>query len=89
MKRERTQQKRTKQTLAIANYTSVHNVRQTTAENNQSVEYKMDIKIIENIKKDNLSEGTLRLTTRLKELAKPRDYRFTQGQWKKYAPSRA
>ena len=49
----------------------------------------MDIKTIESIKKDDPSEETLRLTTRWKEITKPGDYRLTQGQWKKYNPSRA
>ena len=49
----------------------------------------MVIKIIECIEKDDPSEETLRLTKRWKEITKPGDYRFTQGQWKKYNPSRA
>ena len=49
----------------------------------------MDIKTIECIEIDDPSEETLRLTTRWKEITKPGDYRFTQGQWKKYNPSRA
>ena len=49
----------------------------------------MDIKTIESIEKDDPSEETLRLTTRWKEIAKPGDYRFTQGEWKQYNPSRA
>ena len=48
----------------------------------------MDIKTIEWIEKDDPSEETLRLT-RWKEITKPGDYSFTQGQWKKYNPSRA
>ena len=68
---------------------SVHKVRHTTAENNQTVENKMDIIIIESIEKDDPSEDNIRLTTRWKEIVKPGDYRFTQGQWRKYAPSRA
>ena len=64
-------------------------VRSNTADTNQTVQNRMDIKTIECIEKDYLSEETLRLTTRWKEITKPGDYRFTQGQWKKYNPSRA
>ena len=42
----------------------------------------MDIETIECIEKDDPSEKTMRLTTRWKEITKPGDYRFTQGQWK-------
>ena len=45
----------------------------------------MDVKMIQSIKKEN-KKGTLRLTTRWKEITKPGDYRFTQGQWQKYTP---
>ena len=64
-------------------------VRSNTADTNQTVQNRMDIKTIESIEKDDPSEETLRLTTRWKEITKPGDYRFTQGQWKKYNPSRA
>ena len=67
--------------MAIANTQSVHKVRQ-----NQAVENEMDIKIFESFEKDDPSEDTLRLTTRWKEIVKPGDYQFTQGQWKMYAP---
>ena len=49
----------------------------------------MDIKFIDSFEKDDPSADTLRLTTRWKEIVKPGDFRFTQGQWKKYAHSRA
>ena len=48
----------------------------------------MDIKTIGSIEKDDPSEDTLRLTSRWREITKPGDYRFTQGQWRKYAPPR-
>ena len=48
----------------------------------------MDIKTIESIEKDDPSEDTLRLTRRWRENTKPGDYRFTQRQWRKYAPPR-
>ena len=48
----------------------------------------MDIKTIESIEKDHPSEDTLRLTSRWREITKPGDYRFTQGQWRKSAPPR-
>ena len=64
-------------------------VRSNTADTGQTVQNRMDIKTIESIEKDDPSEETLRLTTRWKEMTKPGDYRFTQGQWKKYNPSRA
>ena len=48
----------------------------------------MDIKTIESIEKDDPSEDTLRLTSRWREITKRGDYRFTQGQWRKYAPPR-
>ena len=64
-------------------------VRSNTADTNQTVQNRMDIKTIESIEKDDPSEETLRLTTRWREITKPGDYRFTQGQWKKYNPSRA
>ena len=53
--------------------TTQSEVRQTTAENNQAVQTKMDIKTIEGIEKDDPSEDTLRLTTRWKEIVKPGD----------------
>ena len=62
-------------------------VRSNTADTNKTVQNRMDIKTIEYIEKDNPSEETLRLTTRWKEITKPGNYRFTQGQWKKYNPS--
>ena len=48
----------------------------------------MDNKTIENIENDYPSEDTLRLTTKRKEITKPGDYRFTQGQFRKYTPLR-
>ena len=48
----------------------------------------MDIKTIESIEKDDQSEETLRLTSRWREITRPGDYRFTKGQWRKYAPPR-
>ena len=48
----------------------------------------MDIKTIESIEKDDPSEDTLRLTSRWREITEPGDYRFTKGQWRKYAPPR-
>ena len=48
----------------------------------------MDIKTIESIEKDDHSEDTLRLTSRWKEVTRPGDYRFIQGQWRKHAPPR-
>ena len=56
-------------------------VRSDTADTNQTVQNRMDIKTIECIEKDDTSEETLRLTTKWKEITKPGDYRFTQGQW--------
>ena len=67
----------------------VHKVLETTAENNQAIKNKMDIEIFDIVEKNDPSNDTLRLTTRWKEIVKPGDYRFTQGQWKKYALSRA
>ena len=49
----------------------------------QSQSNKMDPKTVETIKKEDPSNETLKLTTRWKEIAKPGDYRYTQGQWKK------
>ena len=48
----------------------------------------MDIDTIESIEKDDPSEDKLRLTSRWRENTKPGDSRFTQGQWRKYAPPR-
>ena len=48
----------------------------------------MDLKTIEMIEKQDPSEETLKLTTRLREIPKPGDYRYTQGQWKRYNPPR-
>ena len=44
----------------------------------------MDLKNIEIIEKHYTSEKTLKLTTRWREITKPGDYRYTQGQWKRY-----
>ena len=44
----------------------------------------MDLKTIEIIEKQDPSEETLKLTTRWREITKPGDYRYTQGQWKRY-----
>ena len=49
---------------------------------------KMDHKIIETIEKEDPSEETLKLTKRWREISKPGDYRFSQGQWRKYNPPR-
>ena len=49
---------------------------------------KIDIKIVEAIEKEDPSEETLKLITRRKEIAKPGDYRYTHGQWKRYNPPR-
>ena len=64
-------------------------VRSNTADTNQTVQNRMDNKTIECVEKDDPTEETLRIKTRWKEITKPGDYRFTQGQWKKYNPSRA
>ena len=48
----------------------------------------MDLKIVEAIEKEDPSEEILKLTTRWKEITKPGDYRYTQGQWKGYNPPR-
>ena len=48
----------------------------------------MDNKTIESIEKDDQSKDTLRLTSRWREITRPGDYRFPQGQWRKYAPLR-
>ena len=48
----------------------------------------MDHKIIETIEKEDPSEETLKLTKRWREISKPGDYRFSQGQWRKYNPPR-
>ena len=61
----------------------------TTAGNDQTVQNKLDIKTIECIEKDDPSDENLQLTTRWREIAKPGGFRFTQGQWKEYSPSRA
>ena len=37
---------------------------------------------------ESIEEDTVRLTTRLNEITKPDNYRFTQGQWRKYTPPR-
>ena len=49
---------------------------------------KMDLKIVEAIEKEDPSEETLKLKCRWKEKPKPGDYRYTQGQWKRYHPPR-
>ena len=49
---------------------------------------KLYLKIVEAIEKEDTSEETLKLTTRWKEITKPGDYRYTQGQWKRYNPPR-
>ena len=49
---------------------------------------KMDLKIVEAVEKEEPSEETLKLTTRWKEITKPGDYCYTQGQWKRYNPPR-
>ena len=46
----------------------------------------IDLKTIEMIAKQDPSEETLKLTTRWREKTKPGDYRYTQGQWKRYNP---
>ena len=46
----------------------------------------MDLKTIEMIEKQDPSEETQKLTTRWREITKPGDYRYTQGQWKRYNP---
>ena len=46
----------------------------------------MDQKTVETIEKEDHSEQTLEQTTRWKEITKPGDYRYTQGQWKRYNP---
>ena len=43
--------------------------------------------MVESIEKDDPSEDTLQHTTSWKEALEPSDYRFTQGQWRKYTPS--
>ena len=43
-------------------------VRSNTADTNQTVQNRMDIKTIESVEKDDPSEETLRLTTRWKEI---------------------
>ena len=45
---------------------------------------KMDLKTFETIEKEDPSEKTLKLTTRWKKITKSGDYRYTQGQWKRY-----
>ena len=54
----------------------------------QNRQNKMDVKMVESIEKDDPSEDTLRLTTRWKEITKPCDYRFTQGQYREYITPR-
>ena len=46
----------------------------------------MDLKTIVMIEKQDPSEETSKLTTRWREIKKPRDYRYTQGQWMRYNP---
>ena len=36
---------------------------------------------------ESIKEDTSRLTTRGKEITKPRNFRFTQGQWRKHTPT--
>ena len=49
---------------------------------------KMDHKITETIEKEDPSEETFQLTKRWREISKPGDYRFSQGQWRKHKPPR-
>ena len=44
----------------------------------------MDIKTVESIERKYPSEETLAVTKRWREITKPGDYRYTQGQWKRY-----
>ena len=55
---------------------------------NHSQIKEMHLKTIELIEKQDPSAETIKLTTRWKEITKHRDYRYTQGQWKKYNPPR-
>ena len=46
----------------------------------------MDYKKIEQLEKDDPTAETLALTNRWKELVKPKNYKMTNGVWKKYNP---
>ena len=48
----------------------------------------MDIKTVENIEREDPSERTQALMKRWREITKPGDYRYRQGQWKRYNPPR-
>ena len=51
-------------------------------------EITMDVRRLEQIKKEDTSEETLNMTTRWKELVKPGEYRTSNGAWRKYNPPR-
>ena len=57
-------------------------------ESKQTQNDKMDLKTVEAFEKEDPFEETLKLTTRWKEITKPGDYRYTQGQRKRYNPPR-
>ena len=63
-----------------------NSVRTYQLKDNYSQSKEMDLKTIELIEKQDPSAETLKLKTRWKEITKPGDYRYTQGQWKKYNP---
>ena len=65
-----------------------NSVRTYQLKDNYSQSKEMDLKTIELLEKQDPSAETLKLTTRWKEITKPGEYRYTQGQWKKYNPPR-
>ena len=65
-----------------------NSVRTYQLKDNYSQSKEVDLKTIELIEKQDPSAETFKLTTRWKEITKPGDYRYTQGQWKKYNPPR-
>ena len=77
------QQKNRSSLLSQPNSVYTHHYKSKRTQND-----KMDLKIVEAIEKEDPSEETLKLTTRWKEITKPGDYRYTQGQWKRYDPPR-
>ena len=73
------------QSIAISNSVTTDKVHYLK---NNYYKDKMDHKTIETIEKEDPSEETLKLTKRWREISKPGDYRFSQGQWRKYNPPR-
>ena len=61
-----------------------NSVRTYQQKDNRGQSQEMDLKTIEMIEKQDPSEETMKLTSRQKEITKPGDYWYIQGQWKRY-----